>query len=434
MRSYQFAALLLLAAALPAPAAAAPVTYTRDVAPLLWKNCAGCHHPGEVGPFSLLTYKDAARRANFLRDVTAARRMPPWKAEPGFGPIHGVRRLSDAEITTLARWAEAGAPEGDPKDLPTPPTFPTGWQLGEPDLVLTMPEPWTVPAGGPDVYRCFVLPLPLDGDKTVAAAEFRAGNRKVVHHAGLFLDDKGQGRKKDRADGKPGYTSFGGPGIVPSGGLGGWTMGAMPHFLPDGTGMVVKQGSDLVLQMHYHPSGKEETDRSQVGLYFTKKPATRFATGLAARDTTLFVPAGARRHHAVARTDPLPADVEALSVSPHAHFLGREFKATATLPDGTTRPLVWIKDWDFHWHEVYHFDKPLKLPKGTVVQIDGWFDNTADNPKNPNSPPKDMKYGSQLTDEMLLVHVEVVTASRADLAAVEAMRGSRFGPGAVKKP
>jgi hypothetical protein len=249
---------------------AATPTYNQDVAPILWKNCAGCHRPGEIGPFSLLSYKDAAKRASFLVDVTESRRMPPWKPEPGFGSFHDERRLSETDIKMIAAWAEAGAPEGNVTDLPPAPKFADGWQLGTPDLVLKVPDSFSVPGTGDDVYRCFVIPIPIDSNKTVAAFEFRPGNRKVVHHALLYLDGTGAARERDQFDPGPGYASFGGPGILPTGGLGGWAPGVMPRMLPEGLGKFLKKGSDLVLQVHYHPDGKPETDQSTVGIYFTK--------------------------------------------------------------------------------------------------------------------------------------------------------------------
>src|SRR5262249_43269702 len=204
--------------------------------------------------------------------LAASRRMPPWKAEPNFGVFHGERRLTQEQIQTLVRWVETGAPEGDPKDLPAPPQFPEGWQIGrEPDLILEMPQAYQVPVAGPDVYRCFVIPLPFQEDRTVAAVEFHPRNRRVVHHASFYLDTKGQGRKKlkEKADdGQPGYTNIGGPGFVPDGQLGGWGLAALPRFLPDGTGMFLPKGSDLILQVHYHPNGKEETDPSVLRLSF----------------------------------------------------------------------------------------------------------------------------------------------------------------------
>jgi hypothetical protein len=428
-------ALAVLAAAAAAGRAGAPVTFNKDVAPILWKSCAGCHHAGAVAPFPLVRYKDAAKRAKFLRDVTASRRMPPWRAEPGCGPFVNERRLDEAEIRTLARWAEAGALEGDPKDLPTPPKFPEGWQLGEPDLVVGMSAPFSVPATGPDVYRCFVLPLPAGKDRTVAAVEFHPGNTRVIHHAGFFLDDKGLGRKKEKEsrDGRPGYTSFGGPGFPAAGSLGGWGLAALPRRLPEGTGMLLPGGCDLVLQIHYHPNGKEETDRSELGIYFTKTPATRFLTSISARTTDIAIPAGARRHRVACASSPLRADVTVLTVTPHMHFLGREITATAVLPGDKKVPLVAIKDWDFHWHERYQFQSPLRLPGGTVIQVEGYYDNSADNPKNPNNPPKLVKYGNNLSDEMISCSLEVIADSPADLKAIQSMREFHPRPAAGRE-
>jgi hypothetical protein len=420
---------ILALLALAAPAVASDkVTFNKHVAPILWKHCAECHHDGAVGPFPLVSYKDAARRAKFIRDVTATRRMPPWRAEPGHGPFTNERRLDEAELRTIARWVEAGAPEGERKDLPAPPTFPEGWQLGKPDLVLKMPASFKVPATGPDVYRCFVLPVPTAEDRMVAAVEFHPGNRRAIHHASFFLDNSGQGRKREKQnrDGQPGYTSFGGPGITPLGGLGGWGLAALPRFLPDGTGMILPEGCDLVMQIHYHPTGKVETDRSELGVYFARKPATKFVTTFISRTTDIAIPPGAKRHRVTCQSAPLPVDVTVLTVTPHMHFLGREIYTTAVLPGGKKLPLVSIKDWDFHWHERYQFKTPLRLPKGTVVHVEAFYDNSADNPKNPNSPPKLVKYGNNLTDEMVSAHLEVIADSRADLTALQKMREPRM--------
>ena len=425
--------LLSFLALAPMMGAAAPncaaesVTYTRHIASLLWKNCAGCHRPGEIGPFPLLTYQDAAKRADFLASITAERRMPPWKAESGFGRFHGERRLTDQEIELLAKWAAAGAPEGDPADLPEAPKFVDGWSLGQPDLVLEMAEPFIVPADGRDVYRCFVIPISLDENKTVAAVEFRPGNRRVVHHALLFLDANGVARKKDEAEPGPGYASFGGPGFLPTGGLGGWAPGTMPRRLPEGTGGFLRRGSDLVLQVHYHPSGKPETDRSSVGIYFTKQPATKLIGGLAIRSRTLNIPPGEKQHRVTAESEALPVDVNVLAVAPHMHLLGRQIKVTAETPAGETVPLVWIKDWDFNWQGGYGFVEPVRLPKGSIVHVEAEYDNSADNPHNPSSPPRRVRWGEQTTDEMCLVGVQVTTDSLADLKKVVALNSARLG-------
>jgi hypothetical protein len=374
----------------------------------------------------LLTYKDAAKRARFLKDVTASRRMPPWKAATGFGAFSHSRGLSKNELETLARWADSGAAEGAAADLPRPPSFPETWQLGKPDLIVKMPTAYSVPAGGPDLWRCFVIPIPLDGDKTVAAVEVRPGNRRVVHHVSLFLDDRGQARAKDSKDGKPGYDSFGGPGIVPTGNLGGWTLGSMPRFLPANVGRALKKGSDLVMQVHYHPSGKAETDLSEVGIFFTPKPAQQILTTLVVSRNDLAIPAGAQDYRVVAQSAPLPIDVTALTVAPHMHNLGRNVKVTANLPGSNSVPLVRIDDWDFHWQETYEFAKPMRFPKGTVIRSEVKFDNSSGNQKNPNEPPKLVRWGTNITDEMMVCIVEVVARNPEELRAIEGMRNNTF--------
>ena len=407
-----------------------PVTYCKHIAPILWKNCAGCHRPGEVGPFSLLTYEDAKKRAEFLSEVTASHRMPPWKAEPDFGKFHDERRLSEAEIKLIASWAESGAPEGDRKDLPKPPKFVEGWQLGKPDLVLEMPQGFEIPADGRDIYRCFVVPIPGDKDRMVSAVEFRPGNRKVVHHAIMFLDSHGEARKKDKADAMPGFESFGGPGIKPTGGLGGWAPGAVPRPLAPGIVKYLRKGSDLVLQIHYHPSGKAETDQSSVGIYFSKVATQKIVTGIAVMQTGLQIPAGDAHCEIKAETEPLPVDVSVVGISPHMHNLGREMKVTAIRPDRENPiPLVWIKDWDFNWQGQYQFQKPIRLPKGSRIIVESVYDNSADNPKNPNSPPKPVHWGEQTSDEMCLCSVAVYTDKIPDLKQVARMRGNELGAG-----
>lgn len=412
-----------------AAVSAEEVTYSRDVAPILHKHCVSCHRPGEVGPFALLTYRDAAKRAKFIKEVTASRQMPPWKAEPQEHAFVDERRLSDQELSVLARWVAAGAPEGDPKQLPSLPKFTEGWQLGQPDLVLKMRKKFTLPAGGRDVYQWFTIPIDLKEDRTVAAVEFRPGNRRVVHHALLYLDGSGEGRRKDSEG--DGFRALGGPGFVPTGGFGAWVPGLAPRFLPEGVGMRLPKGCDLVLQIHYHPSGKEEQDQSQVGVYFTKKPAERLVAGVTAVNMAFHIPAGDKRHHVTASAAPLPVDVQATGIFPHMHLLGREMKAVAELPGGGSIPLLHIKDWDFNWQNTYLYARPFLLPKGTVVKIDAWFDNSADNPQNPNRPPKPARWGEQTTDEMCLLAVQVTADRPEDLAQISRMRGNRLGAALV---
>ncbi|MBI3839230.1 MAG: redoxin domain-containing protein [Planctomycetia bacterium] len=379
----------------------ANVTYNRDIAPIFFANCAECHRPGEVAPFSLLTHEDAAKRAEFLSDVTRSRRMPPWKAEIGHGRFLGERYLTNAQIDLIESWAKAGAPEGDPEDRPPQPQFASGWRLGHPDLELKAPAPFTVPAGGEDIFQHFIIPLDLPENKTVVGFEFRPGNPSVVHHAILFLDTSGVGRRKDAETPEPGYTTFGSIGIPVAGIIGVWTPGMTPRFYPQGAGMPVRKGADLVLQLHMHPNGKEQTDQSSIALYFADKPVERtmarspFVVGSLLIDIT-----PGSRDHRVTSSVTLPADVTLISLLPHMHLVGKEMKLTATLPDGTVQPLIWIKDWNFYWQDNYVYREPVHLPRGTRLDVMSRYDNSAENPLNPSNPPKRVLFGNGSTDEM----------------------------------
>jgi hypothetical protein len=384
------------------------ITFHKDVAPLLWKHCASCHRPGEVGPFPLLTYRDAARRAAFLSELAASRRMPPWRAVYGYGEFEGSGHLTRRELTTLARWAELGAPEGDPADGAAPPQFPDGWQLGQPDIVVTMPEAYELAAGEDDVFRSFVLPLGLERDVAVAAVEFRPGNRRIVHHARFYVDPTDECRRLDAAEPGPGYVAFedgGAPLVKP--GLGAWVPGQIPRFRPAGVGKVVRKGSDLVLLIHYHGTGKTETDRSRVGLYLCKTPPRRQLLHIPMSTDKIDIPPGESRHR-MALTYKLTADAHAISMIPHGHQLLREISLTATLPGGKVVPMLWIDDWDFDWQGEYHFARPVPLPKGTRLDLVAYYDNSAANPSNPFHPPRRVRYGTRSNAEMLGCHVQIV--------------------------
>jgi mono/diheme cytochrome c family protein len=262
------------AIALTVPAlSAAPPTYNRDIAPILINQCAMCHRPGEVAPFSLLTYEDAAKRAPLIAAVTKARIMPPWKAEPGFGVFEHERRLTAEQISLVGEWARAGAPEGDPKDKPAVPTLADGWQGGEPSLVLKAGNGFSVPAEGPDRFECFVLPLNLDQDSYIRTAEFRPGNRAVVHHGVIYVDETGAARRRAANSPDGSYPCFGGPGVAATGLLAGWAPGSITRAGDPQLAVPARKGTDLVLQIHYHPSGKAETDVSSVGV--TSCPLSR---------------------------------------------------------------------------------------------------------------------------------------------------------------
>jgi hypothetical protein len=383
------------------------ITFAEHVAPILWKNCARCHRPGEVGPFSLLTYQDAAKRAKFIRDVTSSGRMPPWKPRAGAGVFLDSPRLSVIEKETLRRWAETGCAAGDLASLPALPRFTDGWQLGEPDLVLTMSEPVQIPAGGPDIYRAFALPYPLDRAMTIAGVEFRPGNRRVVHHCRIHVDKTGDAGRRDRAEPGAGFNGwFAVPSFeLPYPGIGAWTPGMTARFAPDGVGRVITPGSDIAIHIHYHPIGKPMSDRSSVGLFRAKKPITKTMVGYSLTTAQIDIPAGAKRHKIILSTR-LKADVHLHTVVPHAHYLCREFRLAATLPAGTIEPLLWITDWDLDWQDHYRYAKPVRLPKGTVLTLAAYFDNTDDNPRNPNRPPRRVRFGPGTNDEMCACHLE----------------------------
>jgi peroxiredoxin len=381
------------------------VTFYRDVLPILQKNCQSCHRPGEIGPFSLMTYEQARAWAPLIKDYTQRRVMPPWKAEAIADVDYvGERRLTDKEIETLSAWADEGAPEGDAKDAPPSATFTEGWTLGQPDLVLTPEKDFHLEATGRDVYRYFVFPTNYHEDKYVTAIDVRAGNRRVVHHVIAFLDSSGRAKQIADKDGQPGYTSFGGPGFIPSGGLGGWAPGNIPRHLPEGMGIVLPKGAAIVAQVHYHKSGKPETDRTAIGVYFAKSPVKKRVDILPVANFFLQIPPGAERHE-IKAFGGFSTDVHALSVMPHMHLIGREMKVTAVLPDGKEQPLVWVKDWDFNWQDTYWFKNPVALPKGTRLNVVSYYDNSAKNPRNPNSPPKLVRWGEQTTDEMCIAFI-----------------------------
>ncbi|HUA20349.1 MAG TPA: hypothetical protein VMB25_16490 [Bryobacteraceae bacterium] len=394
-------------------ASAATPTFNKDIAPILYANCATCHRPGQVAPFSLLTYQDASKRAALIAGAVSQRFMPPWKPEPGYGDFANVRRLTDAQIALIQEWAKKGTPEGDPADKPQPPQFADGWLGGKPDLVLTMESPHSLPAGGPDQYRCFVLPTGLDHDVYVDGIEFRPGNRQVVHHALVFLDASGKAREMAASSPDHSYPCFGGPGFQAAGLIGGWVPGYTPVPRDPSISEPIRQGMDVVVQIHYHLSGKPEQDQSSLGLAFSGPP-TKGRTSILIFNHHLDIPPG-DSHYVVKASLVLPRDILLNGVTPHAHYLGKEMKITAYLPDGSTQPLIWIKNWDFNWQSAYRYRTPLDLPKGTRIELVYTYDNSENNPANPAHPPVRVHWGEQTTDEMCLAFLSVLLPTRDDI-------------------
>lgn len=395
------------------------VTFNKDIAPVMFSQCSTCHRPGEVAPFSLLTYDDAKKRARQIAMITEKKLMPPWKPEPGFGKFEGERHLTDAQIALFGKWAAQGTKEGRKSDLPPTPKFTAGWAMGKPDLILRMPKAFTVPADGVDVHRSFVVPLHLPADRHVRAAEFRPGNRRVVHHATVMLDTSGKARQLELEQGGPGggYVSFAGPGFLPVGGLSGYVPGETPRPVrPEVVGTLPKD-VDLVFGMHYHPSGKVETDQSEIGLYFTDKPGTRVGSTVLMGVLHVDIAPG-DPSHLEETSYTLPTDVDVTGIGPHMHFIGKTTHFWADLPDGTTKQLIKINDWDFNWGGTYTYARPVHLPKGTVIHGVWTFDNSADNQRNPSHPPKRVTYGTSTTDEMGGAWINVIVDKPGDSLAI----------------
>jgi hypothetical protein len=374
-------------------------TFNRDIAPLVFSHCAPCHRPGQAAPFSLLTYADVQKRAQQTAEVTRRRYMPPWLPEPGHGDFMNVRRLTDAQLALLQRWIAAGAPEGSAADLPPAPRWPDDWQLGPPDLVVQMPQAYALAAEGSDVYRNFVLPVPLTTPRFVRAVELNPGNRKILHHAFIKVDRTPQSRRLDEKDAAPGFPGMMVPAEMPGGHFLTWQPGKMATPLPDGLSWRLDPGNDLVLQAHLNPSGKAENFQPAIGLWFTDRPPTNSCFKLPLMSYLIDIPAGAS-NHVVSDSFVLPADADLLAVLPHAHNLAREMHGWATLPDGATRPLLLIKNWDFNWQGDYRYAEPVFLPRGTTLHLRYTYDNSAANPRNPSQPPQRTRQGARSTDEM----------------------------------
>jgi len=414
----------------PAPKAAdSSPTFASDVAPIVYSRCSSCHRPGQAAPFSLLSYEDVKRRATLIVAATGRRYMPPWHATPaaGFPEFRDERRLSDREIATLKQWVDAGMPPGDMASAPKPPAFRDGWALGTPDIEVSYPESIEVPADGPDLYRTIVLPLDQKEDAWVTAVDFEPGVRAVVHHALFFAAPAANSNARG---GRGGTESLLGlrTGGLPS--LGGWVPGMTPRFFPDGIAQPLPAHSNLVMQLHLHPSGKVEHERGKMAIYLAKEPPTKRLNSLQVPPMFGFakgidIPAADRRY-VVKDSFVLPVDVEAFGARGHAHYLAREMKMTATLPDGTTRGLLWISEWDFGWQDSYFFKTPLTLPRGTRIDSAISYDNSDANPRNPNSPPQRVKWGLGTLDEMGSMTLLVVASSRADDAELRRAESRYF--------
>jgi tetratricopeptide (TPR) repeat protein len=386
-------------------------TFTRDVAQILYARCTSCHQPEGDAPFSLIDYADARRRATQIADVTIRRYMPPWKPD-GSGLFVGERRLSDREITVLEAWAMAGAPEGDGETSAPPFANASRWRNGEPDLIVRLPQ-YTLAADGPDVFRNFVVTIPGNDTRYVRAWQFRPGNQ-AVHHANIRVDPTPASRRLDEADPAPGYE-----GVIlhsadyPDGHFLGWTPGQALVGGSSDLAWTLRGGTDLVVQLHMRPTGRPELVAPAIGFYFTSAPPSKTPAIVRLGRQDLDVPSGVADFR-VTDAFRLPVDAEVVAIQPHAHYRARTVRAWASLPDGTERQLISIRDWDFNWQDQYRYAAPFWLPAGTTLHMECSFDNSSNNPRNPDHPASRVSWGWRSSDEMADMWIQVMTRSDRD--------------------
>ena len=414
------------------------VTFSNQISRLFQEHCQVCHRPGEVAPFSLLEHAHAKEWAPAIKQAVEDGSMPPWKPVPGHGEFVGERRLTDEEVAMVASWVDLGAPEGNSNDLPEPLAFDANWTLGEPDLVLETPS-YAPDPNASDDYRCFSVPLPdsITQSKSVIGVEVRPGNRNIVHHVILFGDPVGQSAAREAAtnDGKPGYECFGSAGIsyttftpgVESYIVSGWAPGARPVVMPEGSGMYVRRGSHIAIQVHYHPDGTEQSDSTRIGLHFAEERTARNATVIPVLNTRFSIPAGAERHEVTAEfqlegeggqaapaallnlleeSGAFPLDI--ISVAPHMHLLGQRIRMDKVSALGEKTPMIYIDDWEFDWQDIYFYTNPVPFHRSDRLEVSAIYDNSASNSRNPNNPPIAVGWGDGTTDEMCIVFFTVV--------------------------
>lgn len=400
----------------PDASARAEVTFTEHIAPLVFTHCAPCHHAGGPGPFSLITYEEVSDHAGDIRDVTERRFMPPWKPAPGGAPLANERRLRDEQVALFARWLSEGKRRGDDAKLPPRPTFTSTWRLGTPDLVVSLPQAYALPADGRDVYRNFVVPAPVSKLVYVKGWELSA-ETSAIHHAVVNVDRHGLARRRaamEKGVGFPGMDV--GDAQSPDGFYLVWTPGKTPTPIDEESAFRLDGQTDLVVQLHMQPTGKPERVQPKIALYFSSTPPTRPRITVRVGDRPIDIPPGAS--FLMRDEETVPADMELRTVFPHAHYLAKRVHTWVRAPDGTTRDLLIIDDWDFNWQDDYTFAPPVFVAKGSTLGTEITYDNSAANPRNPSRPPKHVRGGFESTDEMGNVTFSVVPADRGGMNAL----------------
>jgi hypothetical protein len=391
-------------------------TFSKDVAPIMQQNCQACHRPGEAAPFSLLTYKEARPWASSIKEAVTLKKMPPWFADPHFGKFSNDRSMAQKDIDTIVAWVNAGAPEGDPKDLPKAVNFVNGWNIGKPDMTVAMPAKFDIPAKGTIDYQYVLVPLNLTEDKWIQGAEVRPGNRALVHHVIAFVRPKGSKWMKDAQPGVPYVPKKGEEESGENEFLVGYAPGVPAQLLPDGQGKLIKAGSDIILQLHYTANGKAGTDQSTIGLVYASKPVTQRVFTIAAQNNKFVIPAGDPNYE-VKSTFEFGADTKVTSLLPHMHLRGKDFLFKAVYPTGESQVLLSVPHYDFSWQLNYNPAQDLIMPKGSKIECVAHYDNSANNPSNPDAT-KEVRYGDQSWEEMMFGFFDVVIPADKDLRSI----------------
>lgn len=399
------------------------ITFHKDVESILQNRCQECHRPGEIAPFSLLSYKEVRPWAKAIREDVLTKKMPPWFADRQVGHFSNDRSLSQAEIDTLVAWADGGAREGDIKDAPSPKEWVDGWNIQKPDLVIDLGAPFHIGAKEEAPYQYIIMPTGFTEDKWIQMAEARPSNRGIVHHVVVFVRDAKSPWLRDAKPGVPFTPPGGGKDFNNTSGGGSdilmiYTPGMIPEVWQPGRGKLIKAGSDLVLQIHYTSNGKDSEDKTTVGLVFAKEKPTERVLTMGGYNLAFKIPPGDPNYKVEAMKNTFPNGAEILSFFPHMHVRGKTFEYRAVYPDGHTDTLMRVPKYDFFWQLDYKLAEPLKLPRGARVECTAWFDNSANNPANPD-PTKEVRFGEQSWEEMMIGFYDVVIP--ADMSIREFM-------------